>query len=272
MPRSCSRSSRTRRRRATDQGGRDRDEDGPRRALALPKPQTYARFLGQELFYYYKHALLVDAERLRAVRPRPAPRGRAAVAKLRPRQAADGDTLAAAAERAVRTSRGAAGLLRRPCRRRPTRRRTDRLCSRAGCSPCSRSSEPRADRPTEAGVRKALVGLRPSSRRAAAATRRSRLPRPGASATAGCAQLELTDQAGRRVSIRRARPLRGRHVPVHALPRRRPVIAGNLNRALTATRAAPACGARRQRRPAPRHAGRGAPLRARAPARRPSAT
>jgi hypothetical protein len=69
------------------------------------KPETYARFLGQELFYYYKHALLVVMPNGYGLYAHgPAPRGDvAAVARLRPPASGDGDALVAAAERAVRT-------------------------------------------------------------------------------------------------------------------------------------------------------------------------
>ena len=69
------------------------------------KPQTYARFLGQELFYFYKHNLLVVMPNGYGVYAHgPAPKGDvAAVAKLPPPDSTDGNTLVAAADRAVRT-------------------------------------------------------------------------------------------------------------------------------------------------------------------------
>ena len=69
------------------------------------KPQTYARFLGQELFYYYKHALLVvmpNGYGIYVHGPAP-PADLAAIAKLPPPASADGNELVASAERAVRT-------------------------------------------------------------------------------------------------------------------------------------------------------------------------
>jgi hypothetical protein len=76
------------------------------------KPQLYARFLGQELFYYYKHALLVVMPNGYGLYVHgPAPRAdMAAVAKLRPPASGDGDQLVAAAERAVRTLARRRGL------------------------------------------------------------------------------------------------------------------------------------------------------------------
>jgi hypothetical protein len=69
------------------------------------KPQTYARFLGQELFYFYKHGLLVVMPNGYGVYAHgPAPKGDvAALAKLPPPNSTDGNTLVAAADRAVRT-------------------------------------------------------------------------------------------------------------------------------------------------------------------------
>ncbi len=69
------------------------------------KPQTYAKFLGQELFYFYKHSLLVVMPNGYGVYAHgPAPKGDvAAVAKLPPAGSTDGNTLVAAADRAVRT-------------------------------------------------------------------------------------------------------------------------------------------------------------------------
>jgi hypothetical protein len=69
------------------------------------KPQTYASFLGQELFYYYKHHLLVVMPNGFGVYNHgPAPAAdRAAVAGLRPAGTEDGNALVAAAGRAVRT-------------------------------------------------------------------------------------------------------------------------------------------------------------------------
>jgi hypothetical protein len=68
------------------------------------KPQTYARFLGQELFYFYKHNLLVVMPNGFGVYAHgPSPKGDvAAVAKLTPAGSADGNALVAAADRAVR--------------------------------------------------------------------------------------------------------------------------------------------------------------------------
>jgi hypothetical protein len=69
------------------------------------KPQTYARFLGQELFYYYKHALLVvmpNGYGIYVHGPAP-PDDVAAIAKLRPPASGDGNELVTSAERAVRT-------------------------------------------------------------------------------------------------------------------------------------------------------------------------
>jgi hypothetical protein len=68
------------------------------------KPQTYARFLGQELFYYYKHALLVvmpNGYGIYVHGPAP-PADVAAIAKLRPPVSGDGNELVASAESAVR--------------------------------------------------------------------------------------------------------------------------------------------------------------------------
>jgi hypothetical protein len=69
------------------------------------KPQTYARFLGQELFYFYKHKLLVVMPNGFGVYAHgPAPKGDiAALAKLPPPNSTDGNVLVAAADRAVRT-------------------------------------------------------------------------------------------------------------------------------------------------------------------------
>jgi hypothetical protein len=69
------------------------------------KPQTYARFLGQELFYFYKHPLLVVMPNGYGMYAHgPAPKADlAALAKLPPPNSTDGNTLVAAADRAVRT-------------------------------------------------------------------------------------------------------------------------------------------------------------------------
>jgi hypothetical protein len=68
------------------------------------RPQTYARFLGQELYYWYKHELLVVMPNgygvyRHGVVP---PADRAAVAKLAPPGTTSGTTLVDAANRAVR--------------------------------------------------------------------------------------------------------------------------------------------------------------------------
>jgi hypothetical protein len=67
-------------------------------------PQQYARFLGQELFYWYKHELLVVMPNGYGVyRHGPAPAGDlAALAKLAPPNSTSGNALVAAAGRAVR--------------------------------------------------------------------------------------------------------------------------------------------------------------------------
>jgi hypothetical protein len=68
------------------------------------QPVRYARFLGQELFYYYKHNLLVVMPNGYGVYAHgTSPAGdRAVVAKLPPAGTTDGNTLVAAADRAVR--------------------------------------------------------------------------------------------------------------------------------------------------------------------------
>ena len=67
------------------------------------KPQTYARFLGQELFYWYKHELLVVMPNGFGVYKHGAvpARDSAAVAKLAPAGTTNGTALVAAANRAV---------------------------------------------------------------------------------------------------------------------------------------------------------------------------
>jgi hypothetical protein len=68
------------------------------------KPQTYARFLGQELFYWYKHELLVVMPNGYGVYHHGAvlARDRAAVAALPAPGTTQGSALVAAASRAVR--------------------------------------------------------------------------------------------------------------------------------------------------------------------------
>jgi hypothetical protein len=72
--------------------------------ILFGEPQTYARFLGQELFYWYKHTLLVVMPNGYGVyRHGVVPAAdRAAVAALPPPGSASGTTLVNAASRAVR--------------------------------------------------------------------------------------------------------------------------------------------------------------------------
>jgi hypothetical protein len=76
------------------------------------QPVKYAQFLGQELFYYYTHNLLVVMPNGFGVYAHGrSPAGdRAAVARLRPAGTTDGNTLVAAADRAVRTLASRRGI------------------------------------------------------------------------------------------------------------------------------------------------------------------
>jgi len=76
------------------------------------KPQTYAHFLAQELFYYMKRELIVVMPTgfgLYSVKGVP-PADRAAIEKLAPPTAADGASLVQAASAAVRSLAAAHGL------------------------------------------------------------------------------------------------------------------------------------------------------------------
>jgi hypothetical protein len=76
------------------------------------QPVRYAQFLGQELFYFYKHNLLVVMPNGYGVYAGgPSPAGdRDAVAKLPAPGTADGNALVAAADRAVRTLASRRGI------------------------------------------------------------------------------------------------------------------------------------------------------------------
>ena len=218
-----------------DPGRRDLVEDRPRRGAGpLPQaadlrevPRPGALLLLQAL------AARGDAERVRRVRARAGAEGR----RRRRREAAaagstDGNTLVAAADRAVRTLARRRGLelsatpvavsdaLVEQPRPAPARGRR--------CSP-------------SLGVRRRLGAHRPHVeapvRRAARARRARRLlrrlrrredggagvPRHGPLAGAGRARVHAHRPGGPAGEPRlRARPLRRRHVPLHALPRRLP--------------------------------------------------
>jgi hypothetical protein len=76
------------------------------------KPAQYARFLGQELFYWYKHALLVVMPNGLAVYDHGAapPADRATIAAVPPPGTTRGDALVAAGSRAVRALAARRGI------------------------------------------------------------------------------------------------------------------------------------------------------------------